>query len=326
MLVTPLIASRFTSDGGSMFGLVPRTIWSRLAPPDEENRIPQQAHALLVTLDDGRRGLIDTGCGAADKFTDKEIALHGLGPGWPLEEELAAHGVARDDISFIVFSHLHWDHAGGASVGTPGDLAPAFPNADHFVHAQEWQDATSGDPLLYKSYPAPVVEPLKALAPARLQLISAERKEILPGITLVRSGGHTRGHAVIVLEHADGIGLDHPEAMFLFPPRRAVFAGDVCPMRHNLRLVFQTAYDTYPLDTRRWKTAWLPELASDGTLLLFDHDPDLFGATIKAHPRREFAIDKTLHTLYAPRAAQTIEALEKADRFAGYKDQDLITG
>lgn len=326
MKITPIIASHFTSDGGTMFGLVPKPIWSRLAKPDAHNRIAQHAHALLVQLDDGRTGLIDTGCGPASKFTEKEIELHGLGPGWPLMERLTQLGIGRGDIAFVVFSHAHWDHAGGAGHGTPGALEPTFPDADHFLHAQEWEDATSGDPLLYKSYPADTIAPLQALAPARRHLVTAERKEILPGVTLVRSGGHTRGHAVIVLEHADGIALEHPESMFMFPPRRMVFAGDVCPSRHHFRMVFQTSYDTYPLDTRRWKRAWFPEMASDGTMIMFDHDPELFGATIKPHDRKEFAVDKTLHTDMSPHAAQSLEALEKKGRFSGYKDQDFITG
>ncbi|MFH0908331.1 MAG: hypothetical protein V1929_06180 [bacterium] len=104
MRVTPLIASTFRSDGGSMFGLVPRPIWAKRIPPDDRHRIPQHAHALLLELDDGQRGLVDTGCGSATHFTDKEIDLHGLGPGWPLMENLAARGIAPEQIDFVVES------------------------------------------------------------------------------------------------------------------------------------------------------------------------------------------------------------------------------
>jgi glyoxylase-like metal-dependent hydrolase (beta-lactamase superfamily II) len=326
MKVTPIIASQFTSDGGTMFGLVPKPIWSRLIKPDESNRIKQDAHVLLVELNDGRKGLIDTGCGPAEKFSEKEIELHGLGIGWPLIEQLDDIGVTREQINFVVFSHLHWDHGGGASMGTPGALSLTFPNADHFVHAQEWADATSGDPLLYKSYPADTIEPLKHLPAKQLHTVTAERKEILPGITIIRSSGHTRGHSVICMEDTKGIDLVHPESMFMFPPRRLIFAGDVCPMRHNLRMVFQTAYDTFPLDTRKWKRAWLPEMAADGALLMFDHDPDLFGATIKVHERKEYVVDKTLHTAYSSNTPQSLAALEKKGRFSEFKDEDIISG
>jgi len=326
MKVTPIVASQFTSDGGTMFGLVPKPIWSRLIKPDDNNRIKQDAHVLLVELDDGCKGLIDTGCGSAEKFSDKEIELHGLGPGWPLLERLNELGLSREHITFVVFSHLHWDHSGGASMGPADHPSLSFPNAEHFVHALEWEDATSGDPLLYKSYPAEFIDPLKQLPKDKLIKVSADRKEVLPGITLVRSGGHTRGHSVIVLEHAGGIQLVHPESTFLFPPRRIVFAGDVCPMRHNIRMVFQTSYDTYPLDTRKWKQSWLPEIVEDGTLLMFDHDPDLFGATIKRHERKEFAVDKTLHTEMSAHGAKSLEELVKKGLRSIYKDQDFITG
>jgi glyoxylase-like metal-dependent hydrolase (beta-lactamase superfamily II) len=323
MKVTPIIASRFTTDGGAMFGLVPKPIWSRLIEADENNRIHQHAHSLLVELDDGRKGLIDTGCGPAGKFSDKELALNGLGSGWPLIEQLEALGIRPAAISFVIFSHLHWDHAGGAS---PDGELPAFPNAMHFVHASEWKDATSGDPLLYKSYPAATIAPLRELPEDQLHLVKGEREKILPGITLARSGGHTRGHSMIILEAESGIDIVHPEAIFMFKPRRILFAGDVCPMRHNLRMVYQTAYDTFPLETRQWKSHWLPVIAENQTLIMFDHDPDLFGATIKPHPRKEFVIDKTLHTAVDGNAARSLDELEARGRFLMYSEEPLLAG
>jgi glyoxylase-like metal-dependent hydrolase (beta-lactamase superfamily II) len=290
MRIIPLIASTFGSDGGSMFGLVPRPIWSKRIPPDERNRIPQHAHSLLVELDDGRKGLVDTGCGSAENFSDKEIDLHGLGPGWPLAEALKKRGVAPETIDFVVFSHLHWDHAGGTVAPASLNRALTFPRAEHIVHAIEWEDATSGDPLLYKSYPPHIIERLKQ---AHLRLVKEDKSEILPGITLARSGGHTRGHCVIML-HADNLNLVHPDAGRFPDTRRFVFTGDICPTRHHLRMVFQTSYDTFPLNTRAWKLVWWPKHAEAHDLILFDHDPDLFGATIKPDPRDEFVVDQPI--------------------------------
>lgn len=290
MRVTPLIASRFGSDGGSMFGLVPKPIWSKRIPPDERNRIPQHAHSLLIELDDGRVGLVDTGCGSAENFSDKYIDLNGLGPGWPLMEALRHRGVIPDAISFVIFSHLHWDHAGGAVAPTSMNRPLTFPRAEHFIHAIEWEDATTGDPLLYKSYPSHLVDRLKQ---ATLRLVKEDKSEILPGITMARSGGHTRGHCVIML-HGAKLELVHPEANRFHSARRFVFTGDICPTRHHLRMVFQTSYDTFPLNTRAWKLIWWPQHAEAHDLLLFDHDPDLFGATIKPDPRDEFVVDQPL--------------------------------
>ena len=253
-----------------MFGLVPRPIWEKRIPPDERHRIPQHAHALLLELDDGRRGLVDTGCGSAAHFTAKEIDLHGLGPGWPLLENLSALGIAPEQIDFVTFTHLHWDHAGGATSGS----RVTFPNAIHFIHALEWEDARSGNPLLFKSYPPDIP---KTLAQARLQFVTDENPELAPGVKLLRSGGHTRGHCAV--------HIDEP---------LAIFAGDACPTRHHLRMVFQTSYDTFPLETRAWKRTWLPVLAARGGLLYFDHDPDVFAARIRADDREEFVVTETI--------------------------------
>ncbi len=295
MIITPLIASTFRSDGGSMFGLVPKPIWSKLTPADERNRIAQSANVLLVELNDGRRGLIDTGCGSAHKFSDKERSLHGLGGGWPLEEALAARGTGLDAIDFVIFTHLHWDHAGGA--GRPdgqGGIAPSFPRAVHIVHEQEWWDAVSGNPLLYKSYPAETLAPLRQME-SRLQLISGADTEVLPGIRLIQSGGHTRGHCVVLI-HDDPLRMDHPGSGAVPATSTLVFAGDVCPSRHHLRMVFQTAYDTFPLQTRAWKREWLKRIADERIMLCFDHDPETAAAVIRADTEREFAVMDILST------------------------------
>ncbi len=290
MRVTPLIASTFTSDGGTMFGLVPKPIWSRLIAPDDQNRIAQHAHVLLVELDDGRIGLVDTGCGSADRFSEKENVLHGLGPGWPLLDALRTRGIEPEQINFLVFTHLHWDHAGGAVAPPAFARERTFPNATLFIHEKEWEDATSSNPLLYKSYPP---ETIDALRGATLNLSAPDIAEILPGIWLHRTSGHTRGHCAVRIAHPE-LKLDHPHAADFTGITQLLLAGDVCPTQHNLRMVFQTSYDTFPLDTRVWKREWLPRIANENILLLFDHDPDAYGAIIRADPKKEFVVERTL--------------------------------
>jgi glyoxylase-like metal-dependent hydrolase (beta-lactamase superfamily II) len=272
MRVTPLVASRFVSDGGAMFGLVPKPIWSKLLTPDERNGIAQNANVLFVELEDGRCGLVDTGCGDPARFSDRELELHGMTREWPLMENLPA---SADAIDFVVLTHLHWDHAGG--------VGPHFAKAVYYVHQQEWEDATSGDPLLYKSYPADTIAPLRDLPADRLCRVEGEAAEILPGVWLRRSGGHTRGHCVVHLQTDELIYGGRPVSS-----GQLLFMGDVCPTRHHLRMVFQTAYDTYPLETRSWKRQWLPRAAAEGILLCFDHDPHIAATQIASDPRHEY--------------------------------------
>ena len=290
MRVTPIIASTMLSDGGTTFGVVPKALWQKATPPDANNRIAHNVHAWLVTLDDGRCGLLDTGCGPADFLTEKERALCGLGPGWPLMESLARLGVAPEQIEFVALTHLHWDHIGGVSRFLPGGgRAPAFPRAQHFVSRAEWEDATSGDPLFYKAYPQAVLMPLREHSEL-LRLVDGTADEIVPGVRLLRTGGHTRGHSAIelrsdALELVDENGGHGPAA------RSALLAGDVCPTRHHLRMVFQLSYDTFPLDTRAWKRTTLPRLVAEHEVLLFDHDPEFFGGTLRPDEKTEFAVD-----------------------------------
>lgn len=290
MRITPIIASTMLSDGGTTYGVVPKALWQKATPPDERNRIPHNVYAWLVTLDDGRHGLLDTGCGPAEFLSEKERALCGLGPGWPLMEALTRLGVAPEQIAFIALTHLHWDHVGGASRFLPGGgRAPAFPNAQHCVSRHEWIDATSGDPLFYKAYPQGVLTPLRE-HPHLLRLVDDADPEIMPGVQLVRSGGHTRGHATVVLQ-SEVLELVAENGGRGPAARKAVLAGDICPTRHHLRMVFQLAYDTYPLETRAWKRTWLPCFTAEHTVLLFDHDPECFGGTLRPDDKLEFALE-----------------------------------
>lgn len=294
MKVTPLVASRFRSDGGAMFGLVPKPIWSRLIPPNENNGIPQNANCLLVELADGRKGLVDTGCGDPAWYSEKQRSIQGLDPEWLLPEALGAHDTELEDIAFVILSHLHWDHVGGVGrMGEDGEPRLSFPNAQHFVHTAEWRDAGSKDPLLGQSYPPESLAALQATQSDSVLLVTDAAPDVLPGIRLARSGGHTYGHCAVVLSDEDLV-VNHPDAGALGAVDTLVYAGDVCPTSSHLRLVFQTAYDTYPLDTRQWKLDHLPTIAAEPYLLMFDHDPALFGATLVPDERGGFTVGNGL--------------------------------
>ncbi len=300
MKLTPIRASRFEADGGAMFGLVPRTLWQKLVEPNAQNLIPQTLNTWLIETDDGRFGLLDLGCGNPLWKTEKARRISGMPDTWDLEDGLAARGIAHDQIDFVILSHLHWDHAGGVGHRhEDGTTEITFPNAVHIVHADEYALAGSGDPLLFKAYPGDVIAPLQALGRERLRLVEGDVNEVLPGIQMLRSGGHTAGHCIVVFAPGS-CEINCPGAFAPADGARTVYAADMVPTQHHLRLVYQMAYDTYPLDVRRWKREWLPDMARRGDLLLFDHDPELIGATLQPHETREFI---TAETLLPPPAA-----------------------
>jgi len=288
MFITPLPANQFVSDGGAMFGLVPKVLWQKRCPADAQNAIPQRANSFLVRDNEGGLGLVDCGCGDPADFPERERALHGLETEWLLRKSLAALGTAFDDINWVMLSHAHWDHAGGL---LRPDGSPTFPKARLLLRATERDLVLGGDPLLFKSYPDRVKQALETLAD-RTGVFAGEGEEVLPGIRVYSGAGHTGGQACIVFEEPEVAGL--PEKL-----PAAVFAGDNMPTRHHLRMVFQTAYDTWPLKTRAWKREWLPRIAKGGWALLFTHDPGAYGATIVEDPKEEFCV-KTLLTGILP--------------------------
>jgi len=272
--LTPLIASSFLSDGGNMFGIVPKALWNNLIPADEHNRIAQRVNTLLIEWEDGRRALLDVGCGAPDKFSEKARKINGVNE-WPLMEQLKALNIAPDSITDLLLTHLHWDHIGGA-VAANGQAV--FPEATLHVHEMEWEDAHSKDPLLHKAYPPEVVDPLPDLYP--LNLLTDQQAVPLPGIRFERTGGHTRGHCVIEVEGDLIWTVSHPEAQ-LNQLQKVVYTGDAVSTHHHLRMVFHPAYDLFPLQTRTWKHERLPELAQSETLLVYGHDAQMFGSRLK---------------------------------------------
>ena len=241
-------------DAGTLYGVVPRVLWERKTPPDEKNRIPQQTNCVVATID-GLNVLIDTGYGS--KLPEKQQRNLASEAGDPLLRNLNAAGFAPEDIDVVVFSHLHFDHAGGGTcLNDAGEIVPSFPKAEYIAQRREWVMATSGLPELRGAYPQENLLPLHASG--QLKLIDGN-VEIMPGLRAIVTGGHTEGHQALVIESGG---------------ETAVFLGDICGTRMHLPVLWCMAYDTNLMQTRRVKADLLGEISDHDWLALLDHDQD----------------------------------------------------
>ncbi len=264
-------------DGGTMFGVVPKVLWEKVQPPDETNRIRMATNCVLAR-DGDHTVLVDTGYGT--KSTEKEQRSLGLKPGNPLVDGLARLLLTVEDIDTVVLSHLHFDHAGGATRQDDGGrLVLTFPRARHLVSRTEWEDATSGAAELRGAYPPEHFLPLEEAG--QLTLFE-DNAEILPGLRSLLTGGHTRGHHALIFESG---------------PETAIYPGDLCPMAAHVRSHWHMAYDTYPLVTRRRKPEVLGRAADEHWWVLWDHDPDHAACRLKRDEKKQFVVVEARETL-----------------------------
>ncbi|HEV8002504.1 MAG TPA: MBL fold metallo-hydrolase [Planctomycetaceae bacterium] len=274
--VTTVSGGRFRSDGGTMFGVVPKVLWSQLIPVDANNCIAQATNCVLVQT--GRQKvLIDTGYGP--KLQDKERAILGAESGNPIVTSLAAQGVKPEEIDVVILSHLHFDHAGGG-ISLDGDrLVTTFPKAEYVVQRLEWEVATAGYPELRAAYPQENIVPLETSG--QLRLVDGDI-DIVPGIHGRITGGHTDGQM----------------ALFIYDGgQTAVYLADACPTWRHLPSLWCMSYDMDLLQARRIKPVLLGEIAEQGWWALSDHDPDHAAARLTTDPQRDFAVTEALVTL-----------------------------
>lgn len=243
----------FLLDGGAMFGVVPKTIWSRHRTPDEKNRIVIGLNSLLVRSDEGFVALIDTGMGT--KWSPKMREIYGLVQAPGLVPSLAALGVAPEDVTHVLFSHLHLDHAGcNTAPDGNGGLRVTFPNARHIAQRGEWLDATSDHPAMRESY---TPEDLHPVHDAGLFDFIDGDVEILPGIRSIVTGGHTQHHQVLVI--GEGAGA-------------AIFLADLIPTTSHLKPHYHMAYDLFPIVIGEQRIRIEEEILRNDWLCIFEHD------------------------------------------------------
>jgi glyoxylase-like metal-dependent hydrolase (beta-lactamase superfamily II) len=247
----------FRLDGGAMFGVVPKTLWEKAKTPDAKNRILMGTNCPLVRAGDDLV-LIDTGLG--DKQDAKFQQIYDFQQGAVrLPESIARLGYDVGDVTHVVLSHLHFDHAGwNARAARDGRLVPTFPKARYWLNRGEVAHARRPSERDRASYDPRNWEPLFEAGVVELFDDAAEP---VAGIRAVKAPGHNADMCVVTIDGGE-------------PSARAIFWADLVPTQAHVPLPWIMGYDLYPLQTLDNKKVWLPRAAAEGWLCIFEHDAD----------------------------------------------------
>ncbi len=251
--LTSIDTGRFWLDGGAMFGVVPWVFWSRTNPPDERQRIQLAARCLLIR-GGGRTILVDNGNG--EKWNDKIKDIYHLDNSHhELMKSLSAAGVKPEEITDVILTHLHFDHAGGSTRIVNGVLEPTFPNATHYVQKAHWeasQHPTDRDRASFMKDDYMLLHER-----GLLNFVDGE-KEIFPGISVLVCNGHTTAQQLPKI--SDG-------------KNTLLFLCDLVPTTSHIPFPYIMGYDLRPLVTLEEKKMILPQAEKEGWTLFFEHDP-----------------------------------------------------
>ncbi len=270
-MAVPIVEATFGLDGGAMFGIVPRPLWERSNPADDNNRIDLATRCLYVEYDDGMRVLVDVGIGT--KWSEKERGIYKIdnqdsGLTKALKEQF---NCTPDDIDHVVLTHLHFDHAGGLSRWSDdtGASEAVFNNAHHWVQRRNWAWAhapSARDGGSYRNEDFGFLAGLDAPDMTHVDGID----EILPGIEVIPCHGHTFGMQLVKVTTPDGI---------------YVHCADLIPTASHLKDAYVMGYDLQPLETVKEKRALLYEAMRHDWILVFEHDPNMACARVEADKR-----------------------------------------
>jgi glyoxylase-like metal-dependent hydrolase (beta-lactamase superfamily II) len=253
----------FKLDGGAMFGVVPKVMWNKLNPADDNNLCSWAMRCLLIE-DGNRLILIDNGIG--DKQDEKFLGHYYLHGDDTLDTSLAKHGFSKDDVTDVILTHLHFDHCGG-SIKREGDkLVPAFKNAIFWSNEQHWEWATKPNDREKASFLKENILPIEE---------SGQLKFILPGETQFHQLSSSSFNENISLRFVSG----HTESMMLpqisYKGKTIVYMADLLPAAAHIPIPYVMAYDMFPLTTLNEKKSFLTEAVANDYILFFEHDPKI---------------------------------------------------
>jgi glyoxylase-like metal-dependent hydrolase (beta-lactamase superfamily II) len=263
----------FRLDGGAMFGVVPKVLWSRTNPADENNRISMAMRALYAE-GNGHRLVIDSGAGTnfgAKMLNNYVIRAEGL------RASLQRAGIDADAVTDAVATHLHFDHAGGFTYRSEtGEIRLSLPRAVHHIQRSQWEAALRPSEKDRASFFPEYLVPIER---AGLLALADGAVEIYPGVTLIPTDGHTHGHQVVLIST---------------PAGNLLYCGDLIPLASHVNLPYIMAYDHFPLKTLEEKRHILGRAADEGWILFFEHDPAIVAAKVQRTDSEAFAITETL--------------------------------
>ena len=240
-------------DGGAFFGVVPKTMWSRKATPDQQNRLDAGLNSLLIRS--GTKNiLVETGIG--NKLPDRLVEIFKQPA--HLLDNLHAVGVAPEDIDIVINTHLHFDHCGWNTVRRGNGIAATFPRAKYYAQRGEWEHARRQLERDAVSYMSPNYDPL--LESGQMELIEGDR-EIVPGVSVKVFPGHTRNMQAVIVSHGAGA-----------KKKTACYISDLIPTSWHLGLTWVMAFDLFPLETIQSKKNYYSQAIAERWLTVFTHD------------------------------------------------------
>jgi len=252
-------SGNFKLDGGAMFGVVPKSIWSRTNPADENNMCPWSMRLMLIE-DGDRLMLIDTGIG--NKQSEKFFSYYFLFGDHSLDSSLKDAGFKRDDITDVFLTHLHFDHVGGAierAASGANHFEPAFKNATYWSNERHWKWATEPNPREKASFLKENILPLEESG--QLKFIergdSYRATNVFPGIDVLFADGHTESQMIPIIDYKGS---------------KVVFMADLLPSTGHIPLPYVMGYDTRPLLTLQDRQGFFPEAAQNEYILFLEHD------------------------------------------------------
>ena len=245
--------SRFSLDGGAMFGIIPKTMWEKEAPADDQNRITMVTRSLLL-VGNGRNIIVDTGNG--DKWQDKFKAIYNIDTeSVNLNASLAKYNFTTEDITDVFCTHMHFDHIGGNTKLVNGKLEPVFPNATYWMQKENWALANSPSEKDQGSF---MEADWSVLAENSMIHFVDGKESFLPGISIELFYGHTTGMMLPKIQNSSNT---------------IVYMADLIPMAAHIPLPWVMAYDINPVLTVQEKQKFLPKAVEENWILFFEHDP-----------------------------------------------------